>query len=136
VSPDSEQLDREGRTSLHYASAQGDADQVDLLIRQGADVNGADRGGWTPLHFAAQATSSAAILRLVDAGAEVDPVDSHGNTPLWRATFASNGNGEAITALRARGADPCLKNLSGSSPLDLARLIANFDVAQYFADLL
>jgi len=36
--------------------------------------------------------------------------------------------------LRAAGADPMLKNNSGVSPIELARNIANYDVAQFFSD--
>ena len=40
-----------------------------------------------------------------------------------------------ITLLRERGADPRLANKSGQTPVGLARLIGNYDVARFFADL-
>jgi uncharacterized protein len=54
---------------------------------------------------------------------------------LSDAVFNSRGHGGLIAILRKRGADPYRKNHHGVSPLDLARTIANFDVAQFFADL-
>ncbi|WP_263972339.1 hypothetical protein [Spongiactinospora rosea] len=40
-----------------------------------------------------------------------------------------------IELLRRWGADPFKANSSGQTPLGLARLIANYDVARFFADL-
>jgi ankyrin repeat protein len=68
-------------------------------------------------------------------GARVDPVNRHGNTPLWDAVFNSKGRGELIELLRAAGADPRYANAAGQTPLSLARLIANYEVAQFFSDL-
>jgi hypothetical protein len=40
-----------------------------------------------------------------------------------------------IELLRQRGADPLRANDSGQTPLGLARMIANYDVGRFFADL-
>jgi hypothetical protein len=37
--------------------------------------------------------------------------------------------------LRAAGADPNIANQHGTSPLQLAERIGNYDVAKHFADL-
>jgi ankyrin repeat protein len=128
-------VDREGRTSLHYAAAQGDAARVAQLLAEGADPMLRDRQGWTPLHFAAQAYSVDVATKLLEAGAEVDAQDAHGNTPLLRAVFDSRGRGEVIQLLRRRGADPHRTNYHGVSPVQLAETIANYPVAQFFGDL-
>jgi ankyrin repeat protein len=128
-------LDEFGRSDLHYAARDGNLTLAEKLIHQGADVNLTDKQGWTPLHFAAQAESAGVATRLLDAGARIDPKDAHGNTPLFRAVFASAGGGETITLLRARGADPASVNKHGQTPVGLARLIANYNVKQYFEDL-
>jgi hypothetical protein len=49
--------------------------------------------------------------------------------------FNSRGRGELIRMLRERGTDPLRANSFGQTPLGLSRLIGNFDVAQFFADL-
>jgi ankyrin repeat protein len=54
---------------------------------------------------------------------------------LFVAVFNSRGRGDLIALLREHGADPTAPNHSGQTPLGLARLIDNFDVAQFFADL-
>lgn len=124
-----------GRNELHEAVIARDAARCSRLLAEGASPNVADRNGWTPLHFAAQSQAADLLEALIAAGAIVDTPDKHGNTPLHTAVFSSRGHGGVIQRLRAAGADPNHMNLHGVSPLSLARTIANFDVAQFFADL-
>jgi ankyrin repeat protein len=126
--------DQAGRTPLHYAALENDVEQVKALLAQGVDPNVGDQLGFTALHFSAQQGAVEACRALLDAGAEVDPVNSYGNTPLFVAVFNSRGRGDLIKLLRERGADPLRANRSGQTPLGLARLIDNYDVAQFFAD--
>jgi len=77
----------------------------------------------------------AAAEALLEAGAAVDAADTYGSAPLHAAVFNSRGRGELIALLRQRGADPNHANRSSQTPLGLARLIGNFDVAHYFADV-
>lgn len=128
-------VDKGGRIPLHYAAAANDADAVSKLISDGADPNASDRKGWTPLHFAALQRAVAAAEVLLAAGAQVDAVDSYGNTPLSTAVFNSRGDGELIQLLRHHGADPWYPNNSRQTPVGTARMIANYDIAQFFADL-
>jgi uncharacterized protein len=128
-------IDKEGRIPLHYAALANDADAVSKLLTEGADPNVADQLGFTPLHFAAQEGASAAAQILLAAGAQVDAANSYGNTPLFTAVFNSRGRGELIRLLRRHGADPRHPNNAGQTPAGTARLIANYDVAQFFADL-
>jgi ankyrin repeat protein len=128
-------LDRAGRSALHYAAAANDVTDVVGRLAAGDDKDLADRRGYTPLHLAAQNWSVEAAEVLLDAGASVDAVDAYGNTPLATATFNSKGRGELIEILRRHGAEPSHRNKSGISPLELARRIANYDVEQWYADL-
>jgi uncharacterized protein len=130
------EVDRQGRTALHAAVLHGDAVEVRRLLAQGFAMDATDHQGFTPLHLAAQEWREEAARALLDAGANVDPKNKFGNTPLFVAVFNSRGRGELISLLRERGADPLLQNTHGKSPLDLAQLIANYDVRQFFADLL
>ena len=128
-------LDRMGRSELHYASSEGDIQKVENLINNGEDVNLKDKNSWTPLHFAAQSQNASIVLLLIEAGAEIDESDSNGNTPLSNAVFSYTNDGSTIETLRKFGADPYKSNNYGQTPIGLARLIANYDVAKFFDDL-
>lgn len=128
-------LDTRGRTRLQYAALENNIVLARELIAQGADTNAADADGLTPLHFASQGGALEVARTLLDNRAAVDSVNVHGNTPLMEAVFNSRGRGELIQLLRSKGADPFRANKTGQTPVGLARLIANYDVARFFADL-
>ncbi|MEA5453864.1 ankyrin repeat domain-containing protein [Sinomonas sp. JGH33] len=128
-------MDPAGRSPLHYAALENDAEAIARLLAAGTSPDVADRQGFTPLHLAAQEFAPAAAAALIDAEATVDAANAFGNTPLWVAVFNSKGRGELIGLLRSRGADPLHVNASGQTPVGLARLIGNYDVAQYFHDV-
>jgi ankyrin repeat protein len=129
------EADEYGRSPLHYAALSNDLDAAHARIEAGDDPSRRDVQGLTPLHFAAQSGAAEVAELLLTAGAEVDGVDEHGNTPLMTAVFESRGRGDLIELFRANGADPFKSNASGQTPVGLARLIGNFDVARFFADL-
>ncbi len=128
-------LDREGRQPLHYAAMANDSAKVAERLAAGDDANLGDRMGMTPLHLACQEGATTAAALLLDAGANVNRPNRHGNTPLFVAVFNSRGRGDLIRLLRSRGANPLYVNKAGQTPLGLARIIGNHDVAQFFSDL-
>lgn len=105
--------DSADRSPLHYAALEDDAEAVVRLLSTGISADVADRQGFTPLHLAAQEFAQAAAV----------------------AVFNSKGRGSLIHLLRSHGADPLHPNASGQTPVSLARLIGNYDVAQYFQDV-
>jgi ankyrin repeat protein len=123
------------RTEHHDAALTNDQPGAEARLAAGDDPNASDQKGFTPLHFAAQEGAVEVARLLLDHGAEVDRTNVYGNTPLFTAVFNSRGDGSLIELLRGRGADPQRENLSGQTPAGLARLIANYDVARFFADL-
>ncbi|WP_206789071.1 ankyrin repeat domain-containing protein [Amycolatopsis sp. MtRt-6] len=128
-------VDRQGRSELHYSALEGTGEQARALLAAGEDPNLGDRDGFTPLHMAAEEGNLEVATVLLDAGAQVDPVNKYGNSPLFVAVFNSRGRGELIKLLRRHGADPRKANASGQTPVGLARLIANYDVKQFFEDV-
>ena len=123
------------RSPLHYAAMDDEGSIIEALLAGGESPDVQDRQGFTPLHLAAQQYSLSAAAVLLKAGASVDLDNLFGNTPLFVAVFNSNGRGELIRLLRAYGADPLHANTSDQTPLGLARLIANSDVARFFSDV-
>jgi ankyrin repeat protein len=86
------------------------------------------------LHFSCQNQSIEMTKFLIDKGSEINVIDTHGNTPLARAVFSSRGRGEVIKLLLDAGADKTKKNNHGISPLDLAKSIANYDIAKFLVE--
>lgn len=123
------------RSPLHSAAMDDDVSTIEALLASGEPPDVQDQQGFTPLHLAAQQYSLSAAAALLNAGASVDVENSFGNTPLFVAVFNSNGRGGLIRLLRSYGADPLHVNTSGQTPVGLARLIANSDVAQFFLDV-
>jgi len=123
------------RAPLHYAALHDDPIAVADIIRAGADPNVSDIQGFTPMHLAAQEYALSAARVLVAMGAAIDAENAFGNTPMFVAVFNSKGRGELIELLRENGANPFHMNKSAQTPLGLARLISNYDVARYFSDL-
>jgi ankyrin repeat protein len=126
--------DTDGRTPLMHAVLRNRLAILKLLSQRGAEVNLQDNGGFSALHFAAQNYELAAAEELLRAGAQMELKDSFGNTPLWRAVTDSRGRGELITLLLRHGADRFAKNNSAKTPVDLANVIANYDLKQFFLE--
>jgi len=124
-------VDGDGRTALMHAIIDKNADITLILLEAGANPNAKDADGNTPLHFATQEYDTKMAALLLDNGAEVDLLDNNGNSPLSNAVFNSQGNGELIMLLIGKGANKKLKNIHGVSPLDLAAIIGNYDVAKF-----
>lgn len=128
-------VDRQGRSELHECAFNGLASDAVRLLDAGEDPGMHDHDGFTPLHFTAEQGNIEVAKVLLERGAEVDAVNQFGNTALSIAVFNSEGNGELIALLRSAGADPRHVNNFGQTPVGLARLIANYDVRQFFEDL-
>jgi hypothetical protein len=117
-----------GDTALHIASAGYHTEIVRKLLRAGADVHARNRRGQQALHAAAvgspgsqmwnPAAQAATIVCLIEAGADPNAIDMDGVAPLHRAVRTRSA--EAVRTLLAHGADPALKNKSGSTPMVLA----------------
>ena len=69
-----------GATPLFDALRAGSEQNIDLLLRAGANVSAADRNRTTPLHQAALVNNTAAVLKLLEAGADPAATDRTGAT--------------------------------------------------------
>lgn len=107
---------REIDESLLHAVWGGNADIVELLIKNGADVNATDANGRPVLHIAALGGNISIVKLLVARGARIEAKGGGALTPLAKALIS--GRAEIAKFLIAKGAD--LKPLEFSSLLHYA----------------
>jgi ankyrin repeat protein len=132
-----------GVTPLMIASASGNPDTVQVLIEHGAKPNAAERTyGQTPLMFAAANNEADVIAVLVEKGADVAAVtktrtSSTGEPMGGLAALhyaVRQGNVEAVDALLDRGADINQVSADGTTPLMLATINGQFDLAMHLLE--
>jgi ankyrin repeat protein len=107
-------------TALVDAARRGEADVVQSLLSDGADVNAAQGDGITALHAAAEHGHVDVAKLLISAGAELEATTRIGQyTPLHLAS--RRGYGGVVQALTEAGGDVnATTSNSGVTPLHLA----------------
>jgi ankyrin repeat protein len=91
---------------------------VELLIKQGAEVNLQDKYGHTPLHVAASINSPAVADLLIQSGAEVNAQNEDGDAPLH---YAAKNNSPTVAELLIKsGAEVNAQDKDGKTPLHWA----------------
>ncbi|XP_039287008.1 protein phosphatase 1 regulatory subunit 12B isoform X24 [Nilaparvata lugens] len=110
------------------ACAAGDKDEVDRLLREGADIDTANVDGLTSLHQACIDDNLDMVEFLVQRGADVNRGDNEGWTPL-HAT-ASCGFVSIAKYLIENGADVAVVNNDGDLSVDIADSVEMEDLLQ------
>lgn len=76
---------KDGRTQLHVACAEGSLDEVERLLKNSNTdmLNVADAHGWLPIHEAVRSGEVDLVKYLVDLGSDIGAITMNGGTPLW-----------------------------------------------------
>ena len=92
------------KISIHEASLNGVAADLEIALNSGTDINAKDEDGRTALMYAAYNGHTAIIEKLIKKGATVNLTDNYGRTALM---FASSGSyPESVRLLLKNQADP------------------------------
>ncbi len=126
---DIESKDNWGRTPFHRAIIAKRRDSFDTLLRSGANIAAIDANSISPLHLAAQAGQVDMIKTLLANGAKRWDFDACGNQPVHSAV--QGGNPYAIEALVMDRTDCEKRTKSGETPLHLACLKKDLELAKY-----
>ena len=133
--------DATGSSPLHIATeGENKIEIVELLLKNGADVNDRNKDGSTPLHFATQGENKVDIIDLLlTNGADFLGRNKDGWTPLH---FAAKGkhNLDIVQKLLGARAGTALfgkseeekenKNIDGQTPLLLAVACNNLEIVK------
>lgn len=121
-------VDKDQRTSLHWAIIGGNSNVALLLLEHGADPYACDASKCTPLHWACYQGLVDVAQVLMQKNANIDAVDRIGRTPLHLAI--SNYRNVVALLLLELGADPNHSDDNQWTPLHWACCNGLVDVAQ------
>ncbi|MFT4313550.1 MAG: ankyrin repeat domain-containing protein [Wolbachia pipientis] len=125
-----EAKDRNGRTSLYWASCNGYLGVVQCLIDRGANLETRDNNGNTPLHCAAWSGQFDIVKSLVDSRrVGVNIKNDDGWTPLHWASRA--GYLDVVGYLVNNRASVDARDKDGTTPLGIARAVERSNIVKY-----
>jgi len=135
--PNLEAEDKQGRTALYRAVAEGKDEAVNALLAHKADVNHRASDGTTPLFAAVTYGKMPTLKTLLGAGANFETPDNRGMTPLIQAAEGSGympNNAPFVQLLLEKGAKVEPQDKQGRSALLLASVEGKIDAANLLLD--
>lgn len=121
---------------LFIASAKGHVNIVELLLKNGADINAKEKRGWTPIMAAVQNENNASVVQiLLKHEATVNDKSNYGITALIIAS-SKESNIEVVKMLLEKGADIEAKGgyAQKETPLIVAAFRGNTNIAEILLD--
>ena len=116
-----------------YAGARGHTAVLEAALKAGADIHSTNRYGGTALIPASERGLVDTVRTLLDAGLDVNHVNKLHWTALIEAIILGDGSERyvrTVQLLLERGADPCLTDGDGRTPLELARTSRHHQLVQ------
>ncbi|KAM9569074.1 ankyrin repeat domain-containing protein 26 isoform 4-T4 [Salvelinus alpinus] len=126
---DINQLDKENRTALHIACANGHTDVVQFLVESKAKLNLCDNQNRSPLMKAVQCQQERCVVTLLEHDAEPNLVDINGNTALHLASCIPACSTAML--LLEHEANVNAQNKEGYSPLTMAVKENHAEMAEF-----
>ncbi|KAK6318643.1 hypothetical protein J4Q44_G00119340 [Coregonus suidteri] len=126
---DINQLDKENRTALHIACANGHTDVVQFLVESKAKLNLCDNQNRSPLMKAVQCQQERCVATLLEHNAETNLVDINGNTALHLASCIPAFSTAML--LLEHEANVNAQNKEGYSPLTMAVKENHAEMAEF-----
>ncbi|KAF4449902.1 Ankyrin repeat-containing protein [Fusarium austroafricanum] len=124
--------DEFGKTALHWACRQGDAEAVAALVKLGANVNASRPNGYSPLHEAGLSKKASDCVNILFKAGVTLGRDTYGNTPLHVA--CAEGIVETVESLLDNGVSMEDLNKTGQSPLMLTTERDRFPILKLLLD--
>ena len=119
--------DFQGATALMIASNSGFSYLVEILLKNGADVNKEDLRGNTALHIACEQSGTIKTINiLLDNGADINKRNRNGNTALHKT--CCNNLEESTNLLIKRGADISILDQQANNVIHIACIYESVDV--------
>ncbi|CZR64918.1 uncharacterized protein PAC_14818 [Phialocephala subalpina] len=128
------QEEKLGYTPLHWASSQGDALAVRLLLEAGAGVDKVNANGETPLHSACRSGSRTCAEALILADADLHKRLPNGYQPVHVAAMAMDGVEMLDCLLSHRVSLNDTENFYRTTPLALTTLYDRVDNCEFLLD--